>query len=235
MLGFNILNLERRKDRYYTMVGHLETIGVPFDNVTFHKGIDGRDYNSQDAGCDDAIADGFTSFDQLRSWGIGTICGTWSALRILRYIASDENPFKFSYFNYDDKLLGLTYSELLHLIKHLNKVNKHPFRLLQLFQNPDIYQKREPLSPDSYVCEGLHVGGDSGLVLSREGCLLLLDTFKKRPEMLQSLLGSLDKNLPGIYCIDSKFSLIKNIGVRYFNKSYEEDQDRMILDNTSRS
>ena len=31
MIGVDILNLARRKDRYYTMVGHLQTIGVPFE------------------------------------------------------------------------------------------------------------------------------------------------------------------------------------------------------------
>ena len=233
MIGFNTLNLERRKDRYYTMVGHLQTIGAPFDVVRFHKGVDGIDYSSPGEACDAAIVDGFPSFDSLRDWGSGTICGTWSALRVLRYIASDEYPFKFSYFNYDDKLLRLNYKEFVALIKHINLLHKGPFRILQLAPDRSI-ANAVPISPDSYICKGIHSGGDSGLVLSKEGCLLLLESFQKCPMMLQHIMGKLDPSLPGTYSVRSKFNIITNADVRFFNKSSQtEDQDRGIIDNIS--
>ena len=233
MIGVDILNLARRKDRYYTMVGHLQTIGVPFDVVRFHKGVDGIDYSSPDEACDAAMVDGFPGFDRFRDQGSGTICGTWSALRVLRYIASDEYPFKFSYFNYDDKLLKLNYKEFIALIKHINLFHKGPVRILQLQPDTSIVNA-VPISPDSYICKGIHSGGDSGLVLSKEGCLLLLESFQKRPTMLQYIMGKLDPSLPGTYSVRSKFNLITNVNVRYFNKSSQrEDQDREIINDIS--
>ena len=232
MIEYNILNLKRRKDRYYAVAGHLQTLCVPFSQVRFHKGIDGKDYSSQDEACDEAIADGFKGFNSFRSSGIGTICGTWSALRVLRNIASDKYSFEFAYFNYDDKLLRLTTKEMLFLMKRISrecKIDKTPFLIFQL--SPDNASNKNPISPDSFICKGIHSNGDSGLILSRDGSQLLLDEFEKKPQMLQNLLGQIDPSLPGTFSVRTNTDLILNMDYRFFGKSsHDEDQDRIILD-----
>ena len=91
---------------------------------------------------------------------------------------------------YDDKLLKLNYKEFIALIKHINLFHKVHFRILQLQPDTSIVNA-VPISPDSYIRKGIHSGGDSGLVLSKEGCLLLLESFQKRPMMLQHIIGKI--------------------------------------------
>ena len=91
-----ILNLPRRIDRKYGMLGHLRTddIDVPEDRIRFFPAHDGDAYESVEDIIEDAMADGFPQYeiyrDSTEKWSKGGWVANWSYLSALRHIANSS-------------------------------------------------------------------------------------------------------------------------------------------------
>ncbi|MDE0323147.1 MAG: hypothetical protein OXN27_04435 [Candidatus Poribacteria bacterium] len=93
--SINIINLSRRGDLKAAQLDSWAGVGFSEDEIIFHEAIDGLEYDSHPALCEDAIADGFQWFSHFNEnsafqMGVGELACMWSIARLLRYIA--EQP-----------------------------------------------------------------------------------------------------------------------------------------------
>lgn len=231
MIGFEILNLDFRKDRRDVLIGNFLTQKIPYEQATFHKAVYGADYADGDEIRQAAAVDGFL---ELLNFGgeRGDVAYHWGLLRILRYIASSEYPYPFGYFNQDDRLLLMKYTEILSACETLSQLSE-TFMFLQLgwFLEPeyDIVKPPEhPIEGTPYN-KGVLGSGDSGLLMSQAGAQLLLDTFKETSEWFEVIPYRL-KDLPGVYSMSEPDTTISMIDTRWWGiEDSEADQDRILV------
>jgi len=235
MIGFHFLNLDFRTDRKHIIIGNLEThLNNAYKHCTFHKAEYGKSYESSDAMCDAAVADGFEEFDKLREVGRGTLGYLWGTNRIMEAIAADEK-YAYGYYNQDDKLLLLTYPELEECCHFLTNAFSDPFLFLQLsWYTPafgEMARPKVPVIPTSKICKGVLGTGDSGLLMSREGAKFLRETFKNNPNgSFEVMIGEM-VDVPGTYSIWDTSYAIKSIDTRWFgHDQWVKDQDRILVD-----
>ena len=183
------LNLERRKDRKYAMLGHLTTssVNVPQGIIRFFRANDGAAYESSEAVIEAAVADGFDQYAELGkrfNWGKSRWATDWSWCQAMRYIANPpypEDPERPILFLFDDMRLEYLFFTLQDVVKFLME-RPSPFYALQLFcyswpwdPEPDNYWL------DGFVQEGFGGRGDYGLVLMPEGARRLLELHFEEP------------------------------------------------------
>ena len=243
MISFNILSLKRRVDRRNVMAGSFQTLGVPFNRVKFHDAPDAMEYTTTDEICDAAIADGFPIFEKMRRshrGNRGTIACFWGACRILRYIASEEHPYEFGYYNQDDIILKITYSRLIELIQYLKEYTrercKTDFLILQMhkrYEKPYVeLVNKDPIFPGSYIQQGIYSKGEIGLVLSKKGAKYLLEKTQIFGGSLEGLMIALEPDLPGLYSFsrDIRFYALETFNTKFWGLNCEDDQDRIRAD-----
>ena len=242
-ISFNILNLERRRDRRDVMAGNLQTLGVPFDNVTFHAAPDAMEYEITRDICDAAVAEGFPIFETYRNnHNKGSVATFWGACQILRHIASDEHSYEYGYYNQDDIIFKMPYRKLQEIIMYLEKYSRDtyqsPFLILQMrtfFGKPhkSTYEPR-PIFPTSFIQRGLYGKGEVGLVLSKEGAAFLLEKAMELGGSLETMLHYIDPDLPGTFSFLKDFEPIETFNTKFWGKGYEEDQDRILANNVEK-
>ena len=230
MISFNILNLKNRSDRRHVIIGNLDTQQIPYEDVAFHDAPYGRIYPTSQAMCDAAIADGYPEFERLTNIGRGTIGAIWGTHKIFDLIAQGEYPY--GYYNQDDKLLLLTYSQILGILDRLRTL-PDKFLMLQLTYavapNAEI-RDAEPVAPDSMIVHGIQGSGDSGIILSPMGAALVMEQWRKYPETHEMTIGRMRK-LPGTYSMIDPNYAIRSINTRYFgHNDWHNDQDRILID-----
>ena len=236
-IGFEILNLPHRADRKNVVIGNLITQGVPYENVTFHRAIYGADYQNREALCNEAIKDGFLIFASYNK-PRGTLAYYWGLLRILRHIASDDYPFKFGYFNQDDRLLTINHFQLLQIAEKLFNRNGVNFLYLQLhwhtikediyFRDKNVFKLHLDNQKRFGVYDGVPAIGDSGLIMTPSGAKHLLSQFTRDPETPSEVMIS-KAAVDGCYSTWNN-SLITGIDYRWFGYTdWESEQDRITV------
>lgn len=238
-ISFNILNLERRKDRRDVTAGSLQTLGVPFHVIVFHKAPDAMEYETTRDLCDAAVADGFPIFETYRNnYNKGSIATFWGGCRMLRYIASEEHPYSYGYYNQDDIIFKMPYRKLQEILMYLERYSRDtyqsPFFILQMrtfFGKPykNTYEPR-PIFPSSYIQQGLYGKGEIGLVFSKKGAAFLLEQAMQLGGSIESLMSKIPPDLPGTFSFSKGFSPIELFNLKFWGKNYKEDQDRLIAD-----
>ena len=237
-VSFNILNLERRTDRRDVMAGNLQTLGVPYNLITFHKAPDAMEYETTNDLCEAAIADGFPYFANLRKSGKGSTACFWGGCRMLRYIASEEHPCHYGYYNQDDILLKISYEKLREIVKYLENYShdnqQSEFLILQMhtrYGKPYVGSiEPKPIFPSSYIQHGLYGKGEIGLVLSKKGAAFLLEQAMQLGGSIENLMSKIEPDLPGTFSFSKGFSPIELFNLKFWGKSYRADQDRLIAD-----
>lgn len=183
----HIINLERHTDRWYFMMGFLQSLGFPLDTIKRIRACDGEDYNNSDAVVRDAIADGFSYFadpellyDQMPP-SKSAIAANWTWARGVRDIAESNKIIMLLYDDFQP-VPSWTFERFHNLMQVILCYDKS-FRLLQLRAKPYTYlahlsQVFENDLLHSCIRRGLG-GGDVGLILNNEGAHLLLDYHAK--------------------------------------------------------
>ena len=131
------LSLSRSKQRRDLYIGGMAKAGVPYEQIAFARGEDGRDYTSFDAIAAAAERDGFPFVGYFQGHGdTGIIQQTpaqmaqvWSYAQILRYIANgDKNVLV----TWDDRILSVPFGFLETVVGQLHAEREVPFYLFQL-------------------------------------------------------------------------------------------------------
>ena len=183
-----VLNLKRREDRKYAMIGHLCTHGidVPTDRLHFFPANDGQVYETVDEVIEAAAADGFPHYKQIvrEKPHIGAksrIATDWSWCQVMRYIAQSHDSSRLVLFLYDDMRLKYDFYNL-ELVMQMLMERPVPFYALQLYcyswpwdPEPENYWL------DGFIQEGFGGRGDYGLVLSPDGAQRLLNFHFEDP------------------------------------------------------
>ena len=234
MIGFEILNLERQKYRKNISIGNLITQGLLFENITFHKAIDGADYPDARSICEAAVADGFEAFNNdCEMGGRADVAYHWGLMQILRKIASEDYPFQFAYFNQDDRLLPhvWNYEKLNCLAKDLDNFEEE-FLFVQLLWNYvapgsrtiDLAKIRE--CRNCLVYQGVHSPGDSGIIMSKAGASYLMECFSQDKHWFEDMI--LERgNAPGCYSLWQPFLLPQShVHSRWYNDNTKDCSER---------
>ena len=212
MLGFEILNLEKRTDRRDILKGNFITQDVPFEVITFHEAVYGRDYPDAKAVCDAAVADGFGEFSEgCEFGGRGDVAYLWGVMRILERIVSSEYPYQFGYFNQDDRLLtrDMDYDKLLRISRTLVEYDPdflylqlcwHPSKFIQEAKKVEILSDKFLTIEGKRIYKGIFSYGDSGLILSKAGARYIRDKFAETKNWLEALILE-EGNVPGTYSL----------------------------------
>ena len=236
IIGYNTLNLEFREDRRIYMQSNYQSRKVPRHAVKFHQGVYGLNYETSDAIIEAAIADGFTAYNQLRSFPRGDIACSWGTLRIFRYII-EEQAFPYGYYNQDDKLLMIDHADFEHIVSYLNDL-PDTFLFLQMTYNKKhalmTRRKRPLISPGSHICQGIPGSGDSGLIMSKAGAQFLIDAFTENPHGgIEVVIQNLDPNTPGTYGFADPTYAIASLDTGYWDiTDWRKDQDRIRVNET---
>lgn len=239
MIGFEINNLEHRKDRKDICIGNFITQGVPYEVVTFHEAIWGGDYPDAKAVCDAAVADGYPEFSEgCEMGGRGDAAAHWGMMRIFDKIASDDYPYLLGYFNQDDRLLpsSMSYNKLLEISLALEKSDPN-FLYLQLCWHASDFSedvKSVEVRSDSFltiqgerIYKGIFSYGDSGLVMSQAGAKYIRKRFAATKNWLEALILE-EGNVAGTYSLWNPFNLmIEHQWCGYSN--IEDAQDRIVV------
>lgn len=232
MIGFEILNLEHRIDRKFMCMGNFMTQGVPFENITFHKAINGADYPDTESICKAAADDGFPEVWEMG--GRGDAAYHWGFMRILREIAYEDYPFEFAYFNQDDRIIpqNLSFNEIQSIISILS--GQGNFLLLQLGWNHlgqgpiEIHRNKIFSIYNRIFYSGIHSPGDSGLIVSKSGAKLLMQRFKETQKWCEELILELD-GIEGCYSLWETIVPQSSVHPKWYGYSeWFEGQDRLI-------
>ena len=166
-----VINLPRRKDRYWFMKSNLMTQGVPDDKIEFYPARDGKDYGSCEEIIEAAAADGFPSF--LRDITDGdereSFAYYWNWACILRDIIENDRLVMVVL---DDRPLEISWQKLTETVKSLQQ--QYLFKILQLgwwLEDEDNLDRGEAVPGVTF---GIQCHGEYGTVLSAEGAALLL-------------------------------------------------------------
>lgn len=188
-----ILNLERREDKFFYMLGALQTAGFPFNDyfVDGHPedewdeflirflSCDGLGFDSCDAIVDDALHHGFTCFSKFnchelhpeKDWRFAyAVTYTW--YRVLNKIAQQDFTCMVLY---DDVIphVGWTYTDFMFLTSLA--VERGNFKMLQLKAYP--FSQPYPQSQEPEIGDGFLIYDDLAFVISPEGAKSLLPQF----------------------------------------------------------
>ena len=233
------INLERSPERNKAFIEHMSQVDGAMDILERFNAHDGRDYDSQEAVIDAAIADGLDFYKVFKApqfaWvGRGTLACFWSYFSILcTAIERGETTLVL----YDDRPLvkpdpywkpPRTLSELNEILLIL-EAEPIPFLSLQLSWNtkedPEITESQRPAitkCPD--ITQNFSGCGDSHNIYSPSGAQWLIDQFKREPHNLEEVTNRLSKERhPGTY--GTKYS---DNGWGWF--LHHDVQDRLAID-----
>ena len=179
---WNILHLEKRKDRAPFAFGNAERLGVPREKVGFWYAKDADVYSGTDAMIDAIVADGFPEFEGVRSgqkWPPGKTCQVWNVCRFLRDLADrdsiemlihdgvmvwkivNEKTYFYPDFQFFCDMVGICQSE------------PDPFKML-VVGTLIPFMELQPLRADSFILRGVHATVNSIRVYSSLGAQSVL-------------------------------------------------------------
>ena len=207
-----VLNIPHRTDRRYFMMGHLETKGVPQNQITFFEAKYGKDFDTPGDVTDAAIIDGFPNFENFRDWGVNRAGRSyyWNWCRMLREIMQTGEIILILL---DDKMLNINWGHLDSCVDWLCK-HHSPFRILQVgwatLWKEDYGYVPGRILDGGFIAEGVRAHGDYATVLSPEGAQLLFNEIYYKhysPEPLFYRLAQADCPHGGLFhLIKSKVS-----------------------------
>ena len=178
-----LLNLPHRTDRKYFMLGHLETINVPYDRLCIFEAKDGNDYETTGDVIDAAVADGFDFFS---SWEVGQtrtqLAYKWNWCLMLREIMELQIH---AFILLDDRILTVDWETLCSFIEFLN-ASHPPFHILQVEWRHDddsipyeIGKHGEPVN--EFIAKGTYMWGDFMTVVSPAGAERMFNSLRIHP------------------------------------------------------
>ena len=197
-----ILNMEHDVERYWAMLGALDTLGfyVPSDEIIRHINHNGLDYKDTKSVHEAAIADGFPEFDLFHSKNRSHAAWFWSYRCALRKMVELD---KVVLLLIDDFMLrhGWTRNRLDVLV---NEIEDRGFRIIQLTESGDLAQKTQNMpAVTSMLAEGLQGRTDFATILNAEGAALVLRIFAENPDCqpdeVYSIIRELGENDPEMY------------------------------------
>ena len=210
-----VLNLPRRLDKKYAMLGSLLTRGVPIDMIEFFPGVDAAEYPDAFAARCAAIADGFKEFEEMNDeWiqhaaenrddspaRLGGLCCLWAYKRMIRHIQGTSYNCVLA--TLDDFILPLHFRELTRLVGLLSDMKVFQVSSFVTSFNADDPHSTVYKAPD-FPCfhladRRIHIGacgtGDQCFVLTREGAQQLLDYCKKFPTLyIENIMGKIGQD-----------------------------------------
>ena len=118
-----VMTLKHRPDRYWYMLGMLDTMKFPFHKCHTVMGKYWKDYENVDKIAESAIEDGFPWFERFKgrdgkSYRGGYMGYLWSACRCLRYISQHDHPYLITE---DDRKFVADWDEIMKRIETLPK------------------------------------------------------------------------------------------------------------------
>ena len=178
-----VLNLPHRTDRKYYMLGHLETIGVPFHCVRIFEAHYGNDYETTHDVIDAAVADRFDFFSSWNDLKTRTeLAYCWNWCLILREIMELQIH---AFILLDDRILTVTWETLCGFIEFLS-ASHPPFHILQVEWRYDddsmlyeIGKHGEPVN--EFIAKGTYMWGDFMTVVSPAGAERMYNSLKTFP------------------------------------------------------
>ena len=177
-----ILNLERREDRYWCVIGALSTLEFNvYDDVQRFLTHDGIAYKDTKAVHEAAIADGFEEFSEWRANYRAEAAWFWSYRCALRQIAEMDESVLLLTDDYAPKN-NWTADRLWWLVHECFQADPdHGFRILQLNYSASVAHRVDHTPATSNLAIGLAGYSDYALILNAEGAQLVLDTMRTHP------------------------------------------------------
>ena len=182
--GVMVINLERRIDRYFFVLGSLRSLKFniyPDDRqVIRFSAHDGEDYPDIESIQKAAGADGFKEFQRgLTGFTKGQTAWYWSWRCALRHIIEIDKTVLLLIDDYVVKP-DWSYSRVYNLVSECEQ-DPHGFRILQLAHSTfsDARVAHEPHT--SMLAKGLSGSNDNGTILNPAGAQLLLDLAAEDP------------------------------------------------------
>lgn len=185
-----ILNMEHDIERYWAMLGGLDTLGFPVfsDVIIRHINHNGLDYKDTKSVHEAAIADGFEEFESFRSRNRQSAAWLWSYRCALRKISKMRNKNVLLLIDDFIPMHGWTRDRLERIILDLEaNLDRHSdkFRIIQLSDPHNLeYQTRDTPVVTSVLSEELAGNTDYAVIINARGARLLLKMFAKYPEEL---------------------------------------------------
>ena len=218
LIKYHILNLPFREDRKYAQLGAFAVMEYPRGDIIFHEAPSGYEYENTEAVCQAAADDGFPVFlpclDKRMKMKNG-FAYMWGTLQIMREIANGRIPY--GYYNQDDNFLTVGPNQIHQDIDELENL-----KIAQLYWHGKEGNPSNKKTVRGTYYEGSHVSGDSGLILSKEGAQLFIDTFQKEIVWMERLVFDISqKNKSGIYCIVDESSRIIRVNHEWLK--YKDD------------
>ena len=158
------------------MLGHLETIGVPYEHLRFFEARYGRDYESPNAVINAATEDGFEGVKNRSKKSSRTqLACHWNWCKILTEII-DSGIIVLILL--DDRRLLIEWTELCRHVRELIE-NHQPFHVLQLGSRCSGDQMPPTLNEptDRLINKGIEGPGDYGTIVSPAGAQRILDAI----------------------------------------------------------
>ena len=194
LVGVYYPNLRRRPDRNTFMQYSLAGQDFKESDVRRIEAHDHKDYETKEAVCDAAIADGFPFFSALRKQkevGLkkGDVACQWTWCAGLRLLSEQLGADECAIYMLDDFLVRKPRDGYQALVSNLEDL-----LILQIFQwfpsqEPEVNLDAELFGPVNFttapqcdaVYQGFHAAGDSMLILSQAGAKLALDWIEGFP------------------------------------------------------
>ena len=181
-----ILNMEHDKERYWAMLGGLDTLGFPVfsDVIIRHNNHNGLDYKDTKSVHQAAIEDGFPEFESFHSRNRQNAAWRWSYRCALRKISKMRNKNVLLLIDDFIPMHGWTRNRIERMIRELDR-HDDKFRIIQLSDPHDLAnQTRDTPVVTSVLSEELAGNTDYAVIINARGARLLLKMFIKYPEEL---------------------------------------------------
>ena len=185
-----VMNLKRREDKWYFLLGALRAMNFPFsggntpwgDIIIRYLSHDGKDYPDAAAVHRAAVADGFSYFDNFHNRTPAVTAWWWTWASALRTIAEMDKTVLLLIDDFIPQF-GWSWNRLRQLVeecRQLKGTGHGDFRGLQLRANiaGSLRTIDEPYT--SLLAKGF-LGNDNAIVLNRAGALLLLEDHAEPP------------------------------------------------------
>lgn len=186
-----IMTLKSTPNRKWGCIGALEARGFPMEKVHAVHGIDGVVYASHDDIFEAAAADGFHFFKENQDFlrrPIPMVAGSWSACRVLRDIANQDQTVLLME---DDYFFRIDYDVIL---KRLELCCDHPINIAALiakFRMDERLERRISKLNDFWIA-GIPGEAPCASVYTPTGASYILDLFRKHKG---TTLGKVSKDI----------------------------------------
>ena len=175
-----LMNLKRRKHKYWFTTGALSMLGYPPDRIRRFNAHDAQNYDDIKSVHNAAVVDGFPIFSEFESSRKSLAAWYWTWCAALRQIVESNETVLLMIDDYSP-LPFWRYDRLNLLVENCYRIDKS-FRMLQLTHTRFYHEVYDPLNHyNEVLAKGLAGSADMANVFSPSGAAHLLDICIKSP------------------------------------------------------